>query len=80
MHHPNNGTPSAAGNPPTSKQINYSSRHNPRQPETFEEDIPISTSNLTMKKKVICRLSILFTHNTPIHLDDGPLLERIFKY
>jgi hypothetical protein len=51
--------------------------HNPRQPETFKENIPHGTSNLPMKKKVIRRLSILFTHNTPIHYNDFPLVEIV---
>jgi len=67
---------SVAGRPPTSIQINNSSRHKTRQLEMFE-DIPNGTSNLTMKKKVICRLSILFAHNTQIHHDDIPLKEIV---
>jgi hypothetical protein len=47
----NNSTLSAAVNP-TSQQINYLSRHNPRQPESFEEGIPNSTSKLTSKKVI----------------------------
>ena len=39
--------------PPTSKQINYLSRHSPRQLESFEEDISNGTTNLTIKKKVV---------------------------
>jgi len=31
---------SVASSPPTSIQINYSSRHNPRQPKSHEENIP----------------------------------------
>jgi hypothetical protein len=67
---PNNCTP------PTRKQINYTSRYNPRQPETFEENIPNGTSNLPMKK-MVHRLPILFAHNTPINHNDVPLLEIV---
>jgi hypothetical protein len=58
---------------PTRKQINYSSRHNPRQPKSIEEGIPNGTSNLTMKKKIVHRLSILFVHIKPINHNDMPI-------
>jgi hypothetical protein len=79
MHHLlNNNTLSVACSPPTSKQIDYPSRHNPRQPESIEENIPYGTSNLTMKEKMVHRLSILFAHNTPINHDDVLLLKIVY--
>jgi len=41
------------------------SRHNPRQPESIEENILNGTSNLTIKKKMINGLSISFAYKTP---------------
>jgi hypothetical protein len=41
--------------------IDYSSRHDPRQPKSTEENIPNSTSNFTMKQKMVYRLFIPFT-------------------
>lgn len=76
MHHlPNNRTPRAAGGLPTSKQIDYSSRHNQRQPETSDDDVPNGTNNLKMKKKVAHMLSILFEHNTSINYNDKSLVK-----
>jgi len=39
--------------PPSSIQIDYSSRHYPRQLKSTEENIPNGTSNLTMKQKMV---------------------------
>jgi hypothetical protein len=45
------------GGPLTSIQINYSSsRYDPRQPKSTEENILNGTSNLTMKQKMVRRL------------------------
>jgi hypothetical protein len=79
QHLPYNSTSSTAGIPPTSKQIDYSCRHNPKQHETFEKDILNGTSNLTMKKKMVHRLPIIFAHNTPINHNDVPLLEIVYS-
>jgi hypothetical protein len=44
----------------------------------FEENISNGINNLTMKKKMVYRVLILFTHNTPINHNDVPLLEIVF--
>jgi hypothetical protein len=77
-HFTNNGNPIVVGSPPTSQPINYSSRHNSRQPESFEEDIPNGTSNLTIKKKMVHRIPILFAHNTPINHNSVPLPKIVY--
>jgi hypothetical protein len=66
-HFPNSSTLRVAGGPPTSKQIDYSSRHNPRQPKLFEENVPNGTLILKIKKKMVHKLPILFAYNTPIN-------------
>jgi len=75
-HLPHNSTPSIVGNPPTSIQINYSSRHNPRQPKSTKENTANGISNLTMKK-MVHGLHILFTHATPINHNGVPLPEIV---
>jgi hypothetical protein len=47
----NNNTLSVTCSPPTSKQIDYPPRHNPRQSELIEENIPYGTRNLTNEGK-----------------------------
>jgi hypothetical protein len=72
---PHNSTPSVANNPPISIQIDYSSRHNPRQPKSTKKNISNDTSNFTMKQKMIHEF--LFTHTTPINHNDVPLPEIV---
>jgi hypothetical protein len=47
---------SVVGSPLTSKQIDYLSRHNPKQPKLIEENILNGTSNFTMKK-MLCEFT-----------------------
>jgi hypothetical protein len=63
--------------PPTSLQIEYSFKCNLRQPKSTEENILNSTSNLTMKQKMIFGLPIHFTHTTPINHNNALLLEIV---
>jgi hypothetical protein len=71
---PKDITSSIADNPPTSIQVNYLSRHNPRQLKLTKENVPHNINNVTMKKKkkkkMIHKLSISFTHTTPIDYND----------
>jgi hypothetical protein len=48
-----NNTPSVASSPPTSIQIDYSSKHDPKKPKPTKENIPNGSSNLTMKQKMV---------------------------
>jgi len=52
-HLPNRNTHLPSRIPPTSKQIENSPRHNPRQTKSSEERIPQSGSHLTVKKEVV---------------------------
>jgi hypothetical protein len=72
-HFPHSNTSSAANSPLISIQVDYSSRHNPRQPKLTDENTPHSTSNHTMKKKAVHRLPIPFAYTTPINHNDAPL-------
>jgi hypothetical protein len=54
--------------------------NHPRYPKLTEENIPNSTSNLTVKKNMVHRLPFLFTHTTPatpIDHNSMPLSEII---
>jgi hypothetical protein len=64
------------GSPPKCTKA-PSSRHNPRQPNSKEENIPNGTSNLKMKKKMIHGFPIPFAHTTPINHNDAPLPEIV---
>jgi len=72
-HLPHNSTLSVASNLPKSIQIDYSSRHDPRQPKSTEVDILNGTSNLT-----IHRLPIPFKKTTAINHHDVPLLKIVY--
>jgi hypothetical protein len=58
-------------------QVNYSSKHNPRQLKLIDQNIPNGTSYLTMKKNMVHGLSIPSTHTTPINHNDALLLEIV---
>jgi hypothetical protein len=81
MHHlPYNSTLRIARGPPTSIQIDYTSRHNPRQIKTAEKGNPNGINHATMKKKMVHELLISLTHATFVHHNDMLLLEVIYGF
>jgi hypothetical protein len=63
----------------SSKVLLQSLRHLlSRHLKTFEENIPNGTSNLTMKKEMVHRLSILFVHNMPINYNNMLLSKIVY--
>jgi hypothetical protein len=52
-------------------------RHNPRKTEAAKYGIPKNTCGITMEKKMIHRLPILFAHTTSINHNDPPLSEVV---
>jgi hypothetical protein len=64
--------------PPTSTQVDYSSRKNPRKTKLTEENISNNTSNFTMKKNMVNELPIPFTHTTPINQNGMPLPKIVY--
>jgi len=53
------------------------SRHNPGHPKTTKKSTSNGGSHITMKKKVVHKLSIPLAHATSVHHDDVPPLEII---
>lgn len=51
------------------------SRHNPRQSKITEKGNPNSISHVTMKNKIVHRLSISLAHAASVQYNDTPLLE-----
>jgi hypothetical protein len=76
-HLPNRSTPRPSRFPPTSKQVNNSSRHNPRHTKTIKNFSPQSVSHITVKKKMIYRFPISLAQATSVHNDDMPLPEIV---
>jgi len=62
---------------PTSKQVDNSSRHNPRHTKTSKESIPQNGSHITMKKKVIHWFFISLAQAASVHYNNMHLLEII---
>jgi hypothetical protein len=56
-HLPNHNTHRPSRLPPASKQVDNSSRHNPRHTKTSKNVIPQSGSHITVKMKVVHRFS-----------------------
>jgi len=52
-HFPNYSAPWPSRGPPTSKQVDNLSVHDPRHPETIEERTPQSRSHIAVKKEMI---------------------------
>jgi hypothetical protein len=73
---------SVANSPLTSIQVDYSSKHIPRQPKPTKENIPQRTSNLRIKKKMIHRLPFILhiqhLSNTMTHRCQRLSMVRIF--
>jgi len=63
--------------PPTSKQVNNSSQHNPRHTKTIKNISPQNVSYITVKKKTIHRFLISLANATSVHNDDMPLPEIV---
>jgi hypothetical protein len=76
-HLPNRSTPRPFRCPPTSKQVNGSPRHNPRQTKMHKESTLQSVSHIAVKKKMILRFPISLAHATSIHQNNMPLPEII---
>jgi hypothetical protein len=76
-HLPNRSTPRPSRFPPTSKQVNNSSRHNPRHTKTIKNFSPQSVSHITVKKKMIYRFPSSLAQATSVHNDDMPLPEIV---
>jgi hypothetical protein len=51
--------------------------HNPKKTKAAKDGIPKNASGITMKKKMIHRLPILFAHTTSINHNDPPLSEIV---
>jgi hypothetical protein len=68
-HLPNRSTSRPSRLPPTSKQVDNSSRHNPRHTKTSKNVIPQSVSHITVKKKVVHRFLITLAQATSVHND-----------
>jgi predicted component of type VI protein secretion system len=66
-HFPHRSTPMPSSEPPTRKQVDNPSRHNPRHPQTAKENTPQSRNHITMKKKMVHKLSISLTHAASIY-------------
>jgi hypothetical protein len=76
-HFPHRSTPKPSNGPPTRKQVDNPSRHNPRHPEEVKENTPQSRSHVTMKKKMVHIFSISLTHATSIYNNNTPFPEII---
>lgn len=78
-HLPNRGTPRPSKLLPTGKQVENSSRHDPRHTKSSKRGIPRSGSHITMKKKVVHWFPISPAQATSVHNDDMPLPEIIYS-
>jgi hypothetical protein len=76
-HLPYNHTLRATIHSPASKKINHPTRHNSRKTEAAKDGIPKNASGITMEKKMIYKLPILFAHTTSINHNDPPLFEIV---
>jgi hypothetical protein len=74
---PNRSTHRPSRLPPTSKQVNNSSRHNPRHTKTIKNISPQSVSHITVKKKMVHIFPISLAKATFVHNDDMPLHEIV---
>jgi hypothetical protein len=75
-HFSYHSTPRPAIGPPTIKQINNTSRHNPGDSKTTKKSTPSGGSHITMEK-VIHQLPIPLAHVTSVPHDDVPPSEII---
>jgi len=71
-HFPNNSTPRSARWPPTCKQVNNPSRHNPRHTKTAKERIPHNRSHVAVEKEMIYSFLGLLTHATTVDHNNMP--------
>jgi hypothetical protein len=62
---------------PARKEIPHPAIHDPHHAKEMKKTTPKSTSNLTMKKKMIDGLIALLVHTTPIHHNHSSLLKII---
>jgi hypothetical protein len=62
---------------PACKEIPHPSIHDPHHTKEMKETTPKSTSNLTMKKKIIDGLIALLANTTPIHHNHSSLVKII---
>jgi hypothetical protein len=62
---------------PARKEIPHPAIHDPHHAKEMKEATPKSTSNLTMKKKMIDGLIALLAHTTPIHHNHSSLVKII---
>jgi hypothetical protein len=62
---------------PARKEIPHPAIHDPLHTKEMEETTPKSTSNLTMKKKMINGFIALLAHTTPIHHNHSSLVKII---
>jgi hypothetical protein len=70
---PNRNAPWPSRLPPTSKQVDNLSGHNPRHPGTTEERTPQSRSHIAVENKMIHELLNLFIHIPSVYHDNMPL-------